>query len=173
MLIATFRPEYQHGWAGKRYYSEIQLEALPVPEAGKLLDALLGGDTAVEPLKRQLLLNLRNPLYLEEAVRMLVETKVLEGSPGHYYRLNRPLDRLHVPATVQVILAARIDRLSAEDKRLLQLAAVIGKQIPLPLLRAVAELPDEALRHSLDRLQSADFLYETDLVSDLEYNFKH
>src|SRR5262249_31826504 len=171
MLVATFRPEYQHGWASKKHYSEIRLEALSVPSAGKLLDALLGDNPGLEPLKGQLL-TLGNPLFLEEVVRTLVETKALEGSPGHY-RLTRPVDDLHVPATVQVILAARMDRLSAEDKRLLQVAAVIGKQIPLPLLRAVAEVPDEALRSSLDRLEGADFLYEAGLAPDLEYNFKH
>ena len=71
------------------------------------------------------------------------------------------------------MLAARIDRLSPEDKRLLQVAAVIGKDVPFSLLRAVAELPDEALRGALDHLQAAEFLYETGLFPDLEYTFKH
>ncbi|WP_147157411.1 ATP-binding protein, partial [Reyranella soli] len=171
LLLATYRPEYRHGWSSKPHYGEISLGALPTDSARELLDALLGYDPGTAPLKERLL-DLGTPFYLEEAVRTLMETKALEGSLG-LYRPTRPVEVIEVPASVQVMLAARIDRLSAEDKRLLQLAAVIGKQIPLPLLRAVAELPDEALRHSLDRLQSADFLYETDLVSDREYNFKH
>ena len=94
-----------------------------------------------------------NPFFLEETVRTLVETKALEGSASNY-RLTRPVEAIQVPATVQVMLAARIDRLSSEDKRLLQVAAVVGRHVPFSLLRAVAELPDEALRGALDRLQA-------------------
>jgi class 3 adenylate cyclase len=171
LLLATYRPEYQHGWGGKTYYSQIRLDALPTETAGKFLDALLGVDPGLAPLK-QLLVALGNPFYLEEAVRTLVETKALRGLPSDY-RLTRPVDAIQVPATVQVMLAARIDRLASEDKHLLQVAAVVGARAPLSLLRAVAELPDEALRGAFDRLQAAEFLYETGLPSNLEYNFKH
>jgi tetratricopeptide (TPR) repeat protein len=78
-----------------------------------------------------------------------------------------------VPATVQAVLAARLDRLAPEDKRLLQCAAVIGKDVPYPLLEAVAELSEPALRQGLARLQAAEFVYETNLFPDLEYTFKH
>ena len=78
-----------------------------------------------------------------------------------------------MPATVQAILASRIDRLSLEDKHLLQIAAVIGRRVPFSLLRAVADLPDDALRGGLDRLQAAQFVYETGLFPDLDYSFKH
>ena len=78
-----------------------------------------------------------------------------------------------MPATVQAVLAARIDRLAPEDKRLLQAAAVIGKDVPYALLQAIAELPEDALRQGLARLQAAEFLYETSLFPDLEYTFKH
>src|SRR4029453_14609469 len=100
------------------------------------------------------------------------DTRVLDGSRGRY-RLTQPLQALQVPPTVQSILAARIDRLSAEDKRLLQTASVIGKDVPFRLLQAITELPDEALRGGLDRLRAAEFLYETGLFPDLEYTFKH
>jgi tetratricopeptide (TPR) repeat protein len=101
-----------------------------------------------------------------------VEAKALDGPRGQY-RLTQPLQALQVPATVQTILAARIDRLSSEDKRLLQTASVVGKDVPFALLQAVAELPDDALRRGLDHLQAAEFLYETGLFPDLEYSFKH
>src|SRR5207253_7241615 len=74
---------------------------------------------------------------------------------------------------VQAVLAARIDRLPAEDKILLQTAAVIGKDVPFPLLQAIAELPEETLRAALTHLQAAEFLYEASLFPDLEYTFKH
>ncbi len=71
------------------------------------------------------------------------------------------------------MLAARIDRLAPEDKRLLQVAAVVGKDVPFALLHAIAELPDDALRRGLDHLQTAEFVYETGLFPDLEYAFTH
>ena len=85
----------------------------------------------------------------------------------------QPVQAIQVPATVQAILAARIDRLPPEDKRLLQTASVIGKDVPFTLLQAIAELPDEALRRGLDHLQAAEFVYEVGLFPDLEYTFKH
>jgi tetratricopeptide (TPR) repeat protein len=83
------------------------------------------------------------------------------------------VEAIRVPATVQAILAARIDRLEAEDKRILQVAAVIGRHGPAPLLRSVAELEDEALHEALDRLQAAEFIYQVGAFPDLEYSFKH
>jgi predicted ATPase len=80
---------------------------------------------------------------------------------------------VQVPATVLAVLAARIDRLPPEDKRLLQTAAVIGTEVPLPLLQAIAELPEDALQHGLAHLQAAELLYETCLFPEREYTFKH
>jgi class 3 adenylate cyclase len=171
LLLATYRPEYHDNWGRKTYYGQIRLNALAAESAGELLDSLLGDDPAVAPLK-QLLVRRGNPFFLEETVRTLVETKALEGVPGRY-RLVRPIQTIQVPATVQVMLAARVDRLSAEDKRLLQVASVIGRQLPFALLQVVAELPDEALLAGLDRLQAAEFVYQAGLFPDLEYSFKH
>jgi class 3 adenylate cyclase len=171
LLLVTYRPEYQHGWSVKSYYSQLRLNALTGESGAQLQDALLGSDPTLSSL-RQLLVNHGNPFFLEEIVRALVETNMLEGSSGGY-RLTRPIESIQVPSTVQVILASRIDRLSPKDKHLLQMAAVIGRRVPFSLLRAVADLPDDALRGGLDRLQAAEFLYETGLFPDLEYSFKH
>src|SRR5262249_2441628 len=113
-----------------------------------------------------------NPLFLEESVRALVEIRTLVGEFGHY-RLVKPAETIQVPPTVQAILAARIDRLPVEHKRLLQAASVVGKDVPFALLRAIAGLDDDALRAGLDQLQAAEFLYETSLFPDVEYTFKH
>ncbi|MGH7301956.1 MAG: adenylate/guanylate cyclase domain-containing protein [Candidatus Rokuibacteriota bacterium] len=152
LLLVNYRPEYQHGWGSKIAYSQMRLDALAAESAGELLDALLGKDPGLALLK-QVLVKRGNPFFLEETVRMLVETKALEGSRGRY-RLTQPLQALQVPPTVQTILAARIDRLAPEDKRLLQTASVVGKDVPFALLQAIAELPDEALRGGLDRLRA-------------------
>jgi tetratricopeptide (TPR) repeat protein len=171
LLLVNYRPEYQHAWGSKTSYSQLRLDALPAESTGELLEALLGDDPGLAPLK-QLLVKRGNPFFLEEAVRTLVETKALAGERGRY-RLTQPVQAIQVPATVQVILAARIDRLPQEDKRLLQVASVVGKDVPFTLLQAIAELPGEALRGGLDHLQAAEFLYETGLYPDLEYSFKH
>src|SRR5262249_23648449 len=114
----------------------------------------------------------RNPLFIEESVRTLVETGSLRGARGAY-RLAHSVDTIQVPATVQAILAARIDRLSAEDKRLLEIAAGLGKDVPFAPLRAMAEEGEEKLRRRLSLLQAAEFLYEIRPFPDLEYTFKH
>src|ERR1700736_3781241 len=149
----------------------MRLDVLPVESAEELLEALLGDNTALGPLK-QLLVRRGNPFFLEETIQTLVETKALAGE-RHRYRLTQPVQTIQVPATVQVMLAARIDRLAPEDKRLLQVASVVGKDVPFTLLQAIAELPDDALRRGLDHLQAAEFVYETRLFPDLEYSFKH
>ena len=97
---------------------------------------------------------------------------MLTGDRGSF-RLAKPLDTIQVPATVQAMLAARIDRLPPATKDLLQCAAVIGKTVPFTLLETVAGIAPAELRHGLAQLQAAEFLYETSLFPDLEYTFKH
>src|SRR5262249_13173099 len=134
-------------------------------------DALLGDDSGLAPLK-QLLGKRGNPFFLEESVRTLVETKALVGERGRY-RLTQPVQTIQVPATVQAVLAARIDRLAPDDKRLLQVAWVVAKDAPPALLPPIADLPDDTPRVGLARLQGAEFLYETSLFPEIEYTFKH
>jgi len=173
LLLLNYRPEYQHGWGGKTYYSQLRLDPLPPETAEALLRDLVGDDGGLEALKPLLIERSQgNPFFLEESVQALVETKVLVGGRGAY-RLAKALPTIQVPATVQAILAARIDRLPPEDKRLLQSASVIGKDVPFALLEAIAELPEEALRRGLGRLQAGEFVYETRLFPDVEYTFKH
>jgi class 3 adenylate cyclase/tetratricopeptide (TPR) repeat protein len=173
VLLANFRPEYQDGWGGKTYYTRLRLNTLPHESAHELLQALLGGEPGLAPLKRLLIERTDgNPFFLEESVRTLVETGALEGERGQY-RAARPPAGIQIPATVQSILAARIDRLPDREKRLLQSASVIGKDVPFALLLALDDTPEEELRRALAHLQAAEFLYETSLFPDLEYTFKH
>ena len=173
LLLVNYRPEYSHVWGGKTYYRQLRIDPLPPESADELLHALLGPDAALGPLKQVLVERTEaNPLFLEESVRALVETAALAGERGAY-RLTRPVEQLTIPATVQAILAARIDRLGPEAKRLLQAAAVIGKDVPMPLLLAIADAPEPEVRAGLTHLQAAEFLYEVRLFPDLEYTFKH
>jgi predicted ATPase len=173
LLLVNYRPEYEHGWGNKTYYTQLRIDPLPTESAEELLRDLLGDDIALQPFKRRLVERTEgNPFFLEEIVRTLVETKVLSGARGAY-RLTKALEEILVPATVQAVLAARIDRLPVEEKRLLQSAAVIGERVPFTLLQAVVEMSEEELRHGLAHLQAAEFLYETSLFPELEYTFKH
>ncbi|MEX2220460.1 MAG: AAA family ATPase [Candidatus Rokuibacteriota bacterium] len=173
LLLVNYRPSYQHGWAGKTYYNQLQINLLSPASAEALLASLLGSDPALDPLKQLLIARTEgNPLFLEESVRTLVETQVLLGERGGY-RLGKELPAIQVPATVQAILAARLDRLDPVEKSLLQTAAVIGKDVPFALLEAVADVPEQALHQGLARLRGAEFLYETIMFPEPEYTFKH
>src|SRR5262249_5926244 len=173
LLLVNYRPEYQHAWGSKTYYAQLRLDPLPAVSADELLHALLGDDASLQPLTQLLITRTQgNPFFLEESVRTLVETGVLGGSPGAYH-LGQALPTIQVPATVQAVLAARIDRLPSEEKRLLQTAAVIGTEVPLDLLQAIAELPEVVLQRGLTHLQAAEFLYETRLFPEREFTFKH
>jgi class 3 adenylate cyclase/tetratricopeptide (TPR) repeat protein len=173
LLLVNYRPEYQHAWGSKTYYTQLRIDPLHPESADALLEALLGSDAGLGPLKQLLIARTQgNPFFLEESVRTLIETQVLAAERGAY-RLAQALPSIQVPATVQAVLAARIDRLSPAEKTLLQTAAVIGKDVSVALLQAIAEQPEETLRRGLSNLQAAEFLYETSLFPDLEYTFKH
>src|SRR5262245_26352754 len=173
LLLVNYRPEYQHGWGSKTYYTQLRLDPLPPVRADEFLHALCGDDASLTPLTQLLIARTQgNPLFLEESVRTLVETGVLVGELGAY-RLAHAIPTVQMPATVQAVLAARIDRLPPEEKRLLQTAAVMGTEVPFPLVQAIAELPEEVLHRGLAHLQAAEFLYETRLFPEREYTFKH
>jgi class 3 adenylate cyclase/tetratricopeptide (TPR) repeat protein len=173
LLLVNYRPEYQHGWGGKTYYAQLRLDPLPAVSADELLQVLLGDDASLQPLTHLLITRTEgNPFFLEESVRTLVETGVLVGEPGAYSP-GQVLPTIQVPATVQAVLAARIDRLPPEEKRLLQTAAVIGYEVPLPLVQGIAALPEADLHRGLAHLQAAEFLYETRLFPEREFTFKH
>ena len=173
LLAVNYRPEYQHAWGGKSYYRQLRIDVLPPATAEALLEPLLGADPGLGPLRRLLVERTEgNPLFLEESVRALVEMQVLAGERGAY-RLAKEFGAIQVPATVQAILAARIDRLPPDDKRLLQTASVIGKDLPWALLLAVAGVSEDELRAGLARLQAGEFVYEAKLFPDVEYTFKH
>jgi len=173
LLIVNFRPEYHADWMKKSYYRQLALAPLGADAIRELLDDLLGSDASTQGLAEAIHGRTGgNPFFTEEVVRTLIESGHLEGARGQY-KLVTPVDRLEVPASVQAVLAARIDRLDETDKHSLQTASVIGKEFSEPILRAAAELPDGELRASLDRLKSGEFLYEQSLYPVAEYAFKH
>ena len=173
VLLVNYRPEYRHDWGSKTYYTQVRVDPLAAEGAQELLTSLLGDHESLGPVAAMLIERTAgNPFFLEECIRTLVETGALIGERGAY-RLAHPVDVVRVPATVQAMLAARIDRLAPEEKRLLQTASVVGKDVAYELLREIADRPDDALRSDLGRLQSAEMMYETAIFPGLEYTFKH
>ena len=173
LMLVNYRPEYQHAWGSKTYYRQLRIDPLPAASAHQLLDSLLGDDPTVRPLKTLLIQRTGGtPFFLEEGVRALVETKVLLGERGGY-RLLKSLDTIEVPSTVKALLAARIDRLTPEEKAVLQAASVVGTDVPLEVLQAIVGMPHDQLRRHLVQLQASEFLYETNIFPEIEYTFKH
>jgi class 3 adenylate cyclase len=173
LVLLNFRPEYHAAWMQRSYYQQLPL--LPLgPEAIKELFAdLLGSDPSLQRLRGVIQDRTGgNPFFIEEIVRSLVETGVVAGARGAY-RLVTPVEEVAVPATVQSVLAARIDRLPEWEKQVLQTASVIGKEFSEPILRRVAEPGDGDLAAALHTLTSAELLYQEALYPEAEYSFKH
>ena len=174
LLLVNYRPEYQHNWSSKTYFSQLRLDPLGKEQAEEMLTALLGnvGAQHVVPL-RQLILDKTegNPFFMEEIVQELREQGVLTD-PRRVGTAHRYAD-LRLPTTVQGVLTARMDRLSAEEKSLLQTLAVIGREFAASLLRKVVTHSEADLHRLLARLQAAEFVYEQPAFPDVEYIFKH
>ena len=173
LLVVSYRPEFRDEWRSRPNYRQLHLDPLASESLAELLQVLLGSDPSLPSLKSFLVERASgNPFFVEEIVRVLVNTGVLEGARGSY-RLARPFSSTEVPPTVQAVLAARIDALPAAEKRLLHQAAVIGHDAPFTLLHAICGLTEDGLRALLDNLQAAEFLYATQLFPDLQYTFMH
>jgi class 3 adenylate cyclase/tetratricopeptide (TPR) repeat protein len=172
LLLVNYRPEYTHQWGSKTYYTQLRLDPLGEDSAAEMLSARIGDSPELVPLKQLVLEHTQgNPLFIEELVEALFDEGVLVRNGA--VKVTRPLSQLKIPPTVQGILAARIDRLPAEAKELLQTLAVIGSEFPLTLVRQVVQLPDDRLEQVLDVLQSGEFIYEQPATGDVEYIFKH
>ncbi len=173
LLLVNYRPEYSHQWNSKTYYIQLRLDPLGKESAEEMLSALLGDGTELAPLKRLIVEKTEgNPFFMEETVQVLFDENALVRDGGAV-KLTRSLAALKIPPTVQAILAARIDRLPQDAKDLLQTLAVIGREFPLSLIRAVVSIPDDETRRLLDVLQLGEFIYEQPAIGDSEYTFKH
>ncbi|MGB6552884.1 MAG: AAA family ATPase [Candidatus Binataceae bacterium] len=173
LLLVNYRPEYSHQWNSKTYYIQLRLDPLGKESAEEMLSAVLGDGTELAPLKRLIVEKTEgNPFFMEETVQVLFDENALVRDGGAV-KLTRSLAELKIPPTVQAILAARIDRLPQDAKDLLQTLAVIGREFPLSLIRAVVSIPDDETRRLLDVLQLGEFIYEQPAIGDSEYTFKH
>ena len=174
LLLVNYRPEYSHRWNSKTYYTQLRLDPLGKESADEMLTALLGESEDMLPLRRLIIERTEgNPFFMEEIVQVLLDEAALVRDRAAALRLTKPLDALKIPPTVQGILAARIDRLPADAKELLQTLAVTGREFPLALIHALVAKSDEELNRLLNDLQLGEFIYEQPATGGIEYIFKH
>jgi class 3 adenylate cyclase/tetratricopeptide (TPR) repeat protein len=173
LTILNFRPDYHAQWMSKSYYRQIALAPLGPEAIEQMLVGLLGSDPSLAGLGD--LVRERtagNPFFIEEVVRSLVEAGNLEGERGAH-RLVAPVTETAVPASVQAVLSARIDRLAELEKTVLQAAAVIGKEFSEPVLARVTALEPSVLEAALRALVAGEFVFEQELYPESVYAFTH
>ena len=172
MLVLLYRPEYTHSWGNKSYFNRIGLDQLTLKSSAELVRAILeGGETA--PELSNLILNRAagNPLFMEELTHSLLENGSIQRTGDQYVLSKKPSD-LQVPDTIQGIIAARMDRLEENLKRIMQVASVIGREFAFRILQAISDMRED-LKSELLNLQGLEFIYEKSLFPELEYVFKH
>jgi class 3 adenylate cyclase/predicted ATPase len=172
LLLVNYRPEYRHEWGHKTYYTQLRLDPLGKESADEMLTALLGDGKDLVPLKPLIIERTEGtPFFMEEMVQALFEEGVLQRNGE--VKLVKSMNAVKVPATVQAILASRIDRLPPDEKELLQTLAVTGREFALSLVRGVVDGADDHLERMLADLQMMEFIYEQPATGDIEYMFKH
>jgi len=173
-LLVTTRPERRPGWRhltqqgdGRGPKKEIELKRLTAGQADHLLQELIGGSDELAPLRAHIIARADGtPFFLEEFARSLHESGAIAGGAPR-------LTNIVIPASVQSILAARIDRLAPLHRRILQIAAVIGRDVPLPLLAALADMHESTLTQEIAVLRAAGFLVEVNLRTGIVHSFSH
>lgn len=174
LVVVNFRPEYEPAWASRNGDAVISLEPLGLEDTRQLIGDLAGEDPSLDGLAD--LIHERtagNPFFIEEIVRSLAESGHLEGRRGEY-KLARPVEDAGVPATVQAVLAARVDRLRPEAKQLLQAASVAGKEVTEAALERIAGFDDhEECVSVLAELIDSGFLFDLELYPERILAFRH
>jgi len=172
MLILVHRPEYIHRWGSKSYFIWIGLDQLTMESSAQLVRNVLDG-VPTAPELNDLILNHAggNPLFMEELTNCLLQNGTIQIKDNEYILTRLPLD-LQVPDTIQGIIAARIDRLEDNLKRIMQAASVIGREFTFKILEAINGIRQD-LRSQLLNLQGLELIYEKRLFPEIEYVFKH
>lgn len=172
LLMLTCRPGFEPAWSGLTSFEEVRLAPLAATEGRALATTLLGPDPSLARLHDLVCERAEGvPLFIEEIVGELVQAGRIGGKPGGM-RMLSPIQALDIPATIHSVLAARIDKIDADDRKLLQIASVIGASAPSGLLAAVSGF-GAALEPALARLKAADILFDSRSDGEAEYVFKH
>lgn len=172
LLLLLYRPEFAHQWGSKSYYSMIGVGQLSTSSSAELVASILEGGE-VMPELRELIVNRAagNPLFMEELTHSLLQNGSIQKKNDQFV-LATDVSSDQVPETIQGIIAARMDRLEESLKRIMQVAAVIGREFAFRILETITEMKEE-LKSGLVNLQGLEFIYEKSLFPDLEYMFRH
>jgi transcriptional regulator with AAA-type ATPase domain/tetratricopeptide (TPR) repeat protein len=173
LLLLSCRPGYRPPSGDRSFHTGLALSTLSDPDTVRIAQGLLASDDLPPELQALIVDKAEgNPFFVEELMRSLLETGAVRRD-GERVVMSGALDRLAVPDTIEATLLARVQRLDDSLRELLEVASVIGRTVPFPLVRAVVGLDEEALGGGLRRLQAAEFVYETRVFPELEHTFKH
>jgi tetratricopeptide (TPR) repeat protein len=173
LLVVNFRPGFVAQLTQRSYYRQVNIPSLPADQAAILLQDHLGIDSSLALISRNIVERAQgNPFFLEELVNALIERGDFEGDKGAY-RLKGGIDSIPLPTTVQAVIAARIDRLEEDTKRVLEVASVIGREISIPILERVCGLSGAELAGSLQQLRRAELLYDVPPLGQRCLAFRH
>ena len=170
--LLTYRPEFRPPWATRSHLTQVTLSRLGRPQVEVMLTSLTGGKALPADVVEQVLAKTDGvPLFVEELVKMILESGLVREDAGHYV-LTGPLPPLAIPSTLHDSLMARLDRLSTA-RELAQLGAVLGREFSYELLQAVALVDEATLQHGMAQLVDAELVYQRGLPPCSWYIFKH
>ena len=173
LMICTHRPGHPSPVGDRSFHTRLPLVSLSAPDSVEVARHLLGAAEVPEELRTLIVRKaVGNPFFVEELVRMLQDLGGLQRT-GDGWRLVAQPDRSELPDTVQDVILTRVDRLKQTAREALEVASVIGTDVPIPLLQSAGELPPERLHEALQDLRASELLYETGPSSGQEYTFKH
>jgi TOMM system kinase/cyclase fusion protein len=172
LTLFTFRPDFPPPWTGRSHLTQVTLPRLPRQQATELTGRVAHGKALPPEVVEQVVAKTDGvPLFVEELTKMVLESGLLQERED-YYELTGPLPPLAIPTTLHDSLMARLDRL-ATVKSLAQLGATLGREFSYELLQAVSLWDEGTLRHGLQQLVEAEFLYQQGLPPQATYLFKH
>jgi class 3 adenylate cyclase/tetratricopeptide (TPR) repeat protein len=172
MMVLLHRPDYTHKWGSKSFFNRIGVDQLTLQSSAKLVKAILvDGDVAPEIKDLILSRAAGNPFFMEELTHSLLENGSIQKRDMQYI-LTRDISTKAIPETVHGIIAARIDRLEENLKKIIQVASVIGREFDFRILQAITDM-DQDLKRQLLNLQGLEFIYQQSLFPEVVYIFKH
>ncbi|MHB8268390.1 ATP-binding protein [Bradyrhizobium sp.] len=173
LMVLTFRPDWSPP-SRPAWYRELALPELGLGAVGQVIRDLIGDGPGLDQVVAHVAERSDgNPFFAEELILSLAQSGVLLGERGHYRLAPSGWQNPTLPTTVEAVIGARIDLLSESEKALLQTAAIVGKEFPFEVVRAVIGLPDAAARPLLRRLRAAELIQPRETAMGESFAFRH
>ncbi len=169
MLLATYRPDYEPTWKIRTAYTQLHLRPLAPEESAAIIQSLAG--KMPRALEERILYKAEgNPFFTEEMTRAMVEQGYLVPDADGV-RLTRPVEEIRIPDTIHEVIAARLDRLGPPAKRVVQIAAVMGRQFSRADLVELLNGEGVDVLTALSELEQRGVIHRKNMLSDDEYRF--